>query len=428
CGRDNIRLNTQCYSLFNNIHRIESLAGFTNNRRTGKKVDELWKDLVFLWGSDFRTYTTDDKYLLFRNKMGKSLGESNEILDRLAGQIEVKKDFALFNPGNSPWEGLPFTIVARFPPGKMKGQPLRVLLDGKAVTTQECEVELYRDGYIRKAKLLVKPYLEALSLAQGEIVQDKRVTGNTGGVAVGNNFVETPSVKVFFSEFRGGAIKELFFPRVSKDCLVRTLPHGYFNDIRMAADFYSANVIALSRVSNEQITDLNRTKLIFPENPDAFPISIPVSCSIETSFGKLWKTYYVSRDEPRLDIRYHFHLKDFRPHSFRLGMLTINPEAFNIDSLRYSTVNGGSSVETFYLKGKKVLHHEPVSLSVSAHSCLGATEGWVDISDDEKGVSVISEKSRLYSVPLIHFEEVDNTYFLRVYSSIGEADDTSNSF
>ena len=248
------------------------------------------------------------------------------------------------------------------------------------------------------------------------------------GVLLGKDSVETPSVKVSLLKLRGGAIRELFFPQLSERCLVRTLPHGYFKNIKLAADFYSANMIALSRSSSEQITDLTKTELIFPSTPSSFPIRIPVRCRVESPLGQLWKTFYVYRDEPRLDIEYHFRLKDFRPLSFRLGIMTINPEAFDIDTLRYSTINGGYTPETFYLKGGNVTQDEAVSLSVSTHHCLGATEGWVDISDDEKGVAVITNKSQLYSVPLLHYEEIDSTYFLRVYTSIGEADDTCDIF
>jgi len=187
-------------------------------------------------------------------------------------------------------------------------------------------------------------------------------------------------------------------------------------------------MIALNRQSSEKITDLNKTELIFPSTLDSFPVRIPIRCRIESPLGQLWKTFYVYRDEPRLDVQYHFRLKDFRPLSFRLGILTINPEAFDLDTLRYSTVNGGYTPETFYLRGRKVIQDEPISLSVSAHHCLGATEGWVDISDDEKGVAVVTNKSQLYSIPLLHYEEIDSSYFLRVYTSIGEADDTCDIF
>ncbi len=58
-GRDSMKMNTQCYSLYGKIKN--------------KKNNELMKTLCFLWASDFRTNTTDEKYLTFRNKMGAAL-------------------------------------------------------------------------------------------------------------------------------------------------------------------------------------------------------------------------------------------------------------------------------------------------------------------------------------------------------------------
>ena len=67
-------------------------------------------------------------------------------------------------------------------------------------------------------------------------------------------------------------------------------------------------------------------------------------------------------------------------------------------------------------------------MGVSTHHCLGATEGWVDVSDDKKGLAIISQKSQLCTVPLMHYEEVDDSYFLRVYHTISEMDDTTETF
>ncbi len=427
CGRDNIKLNTQCFQLFRNITEIESLASFRHGGHPDETVDELWRELIYLWGSDFRTYTTDEKYLVFRNKMGRTLSRSEEVINQLTNLVPVDKDFALFNPSNNEWKGTPLALAVHFQPGEMKGH-IQLWLDGEEIVTQEEDTETYRDGSLRKVTLVIKPFLGARSIAQGKLIARPTPKSAPDDILPGENFIETPSVKVYLSKLRGGAIKELFFPQVSEHCLVRTLPHGYFKNIKLGADFYSANMIALSRSSSEQITDLTRTELIFPPRPANFPIRIPVCCRTESPLGQLWKTFYVYRDEPRLDVEYHFRLKDFRPLSFRLGIMTINPEAFDWDTLRYSTINGGYTPETFYLKGRNVTQDEAVSLSVSTHHCLGATEGWVDISDEEKGVAVITNKSQLYSVPLVHYEEIDGTYFLRVYTSIGEADDTSEIF
>ncbi len=427
CGRDNIRLNTQCFQLLRNITQIESLSKYTENNSIDEKIEELWQDLVYLWSSDFRTYTTDEKYLLFRNKMGIAQGKSREIIDQLISLVRVDRDFVLFNPSDDEWAGTPYSLDVHFQPGEVKGN-LQVLLDGKEIVTQQEDTETYRDGTIRRTTLVIKPFIPARSIAQAEITTLTKPKSAPDNTLLGDDYVETPSVKVSFLKLRGGAIRELFFPQVYEHCLVRTLPHGYFKNIKLAADFYSAHMIALSRSSGEKITDLTKTELIFPSTPLDFPIRIPVRSRIESPLGQLWKTFYIYRSEPRLDIQYHFRLKDFRPLSFRLGILTINPEAFNQDTLRYSTVNGGYTPETFNLRGKRVLQDEPVSMSVSAHHCLGATSGWLDISDDDKGVAVITDKSQLYSVPLLHYEETNGSYFLRAYTSIGEADDTCDIF
>jgi hypothetical protein len=427
CGRDNIRLNTQCFQLLRNINWMESLAKFTGDEQAEGKIEALYRDLVYLWGSDFRTYTTDEKFLAFRNKMGIARSQSEEAISALTDQLQVEKDFALFNPGRADWNGSPFVLTAHFPPGAMQGH-IRVRLNGQEVPTQEEDIENYRDGSRRQVTLVIKPFLPAGTLSQGELTASPEPEAPPSDVLIGESSVATPAVEANFNRLRGGALKELAFPRIAERVLVRTTPHGYFTNIELAADFYSANMTAINRASGEKITDLSKTDLIFPETVDSFPIRVPVRCRIMSPLGPLWKTFYIYRQEPRVDIRYHFRLRDFRPLYFRLGMLTINPEAFDHDTLRYASVNGGYLPETFKLKGKRVEQDEAVSLSVSAHHCLGATEGWTDISDDEKGVAVITNRSQMYSVPLLHYEEDDGKYFLRIYTSIGEADDTCDIF
>lgn len=58
-GRDSMKMNSQCFLLYKSIKNIPE--------------SHLWERLCYLWGSDFRTNTTDEKYLDFRNEMGKAL-------------------------------------------------------------------------------------------------------------------------------------------------------------------------------------------------------------------------------------------------------------------------------------------------------------------------------------------------------------------
>ncbi len=81
--------------------------------------------------------------------------------------------------------------------------------------------------------------------------------------------------------------------------------------------------------------------------------------------------------------------------------------------------------ETFPLKNIQISQDSPVSLDVSTQHCLGATEDWLDISDEEKGITMITQKEKRYSVPLISYREIKDSYFLRAYFTINERDNTT---
>jgi hypothetical protein len=238
--------------------------------------------------------------------------------------------------------------------------------------------------------------------------------------------IETNEVNLKLSLSTGASIKELSFPKISNEFMIGELSHGFYEDIEFSPDWFSGHTIIYDR-STKKYTDLEETELIIPDSSN-YSIRIPVVCRIEMPLGVLLKKYYVYLNRPRVDLVYHFSLNNILPLSFRLGILTFNPNCFEKNELKYSTVNGGSGPETFYFKGKKVCQDNSVSLGVSTNHCLGATEGWIDISDNDKGISTVTKKSQIFSVPLLHYEETDGSFFLRTYNSISEKDDTTETF
>lgn len=83
-GRDSMKMNSQCYTLYNLI------------KNNPKK--EIMKELCYLFASDFRTNTTDEKYLDFRNKIGELLSkvsknEKNKNIEK------VKQNYKVFEKG-----------------------------------------------------------------------------------------------------------------------------------------------------------------------------------------------------------------------------------------------------------------------------------------------------------------------------------------
>ena len=424
CGRENSKINTQCYKLFNKLQDIDFLNTILQKKIGKARIDNLWLELSNLWSSDFRTHTTDEKYMTFRNRLGAALESTGKIFKEVIDQVPIEDDFILINPDDCDWND-PFEFTSQFKHGRFKGD-LVIFLDGKEVKTQQEDAEYYRDGSIRTTKLVIVPYIKSHSVVQGKVSVKNNSDESRAHIDTERGIIETPEVKLVLSALRGGAIKELAFPKISDEYLIGELSHGYFDDVSFSPDWYSGHVVIYDR-SGKKSTDLTDTEIIYSDT-ERCPIRVPVRCKIDMPIGTLWKTYYVYVDEPRVDLVYHFNLSNLFPLSFRLGIATINPQCFNMDHLRYSTINGGTIPEVFYLKGKAVRQNEPVSLDVSTHHCLGATEGWVDISDNEKGMAVITEKSQLYSVPLLHYEEVKDSFFLRVYTSICEMDDTTESF
>jgi hypothetical protein len=325
CGRDNTRINTQCYKIFKML---------TSAKITGKK---FWDELCSMFGSDLRTFITDWKFVDLRNRLGA----------------------------------------------------LEIAVAGKAKSKEALSV--------KKKRAVIK------------------IEGET---------IITPNVIVELSSRRGGAIKKLTFPKVHDKHLAGTILHDYYDQISFSTDQYTGHTI-IQEDGNKKSTDLETTQLIFPQDLAEHADRIPVICKIPIAGGDLWKTIFVHVNEPRVDIEYNFRFRDLLPYSFRCGMLTLNPEAFEKRTLRYSTLNGGYDIETYFLNGVKINETQTDDPRVSSSHCLGATGGWVDLSDDEKGITLVTDKSELYSAQLLHYEGTKNSYYCRIYNSLCETDDTT---
>jgi len=421
CGRDNSKINTQCHKIFSGIRQIEFLNETVSQKITRDDVDNLWKRLINLWSSDFRTHTTDEKYMRFRNSMGATIETVSEIYKNLITQIPIENDFILINPNNIEWNDL-FEFKVQFERGKFK-EDLSLLLDGKEVVTQQEETEFYRDGSIRATKIVVIPNIKPHSVAQGKICIKNDPNKNNILINNKEESIKTPEIDLRLSSLRGASIKELGFPKISNKHFMGELSHGYFNDVSYSADWYSGHTIIYDR-SGKKYTDLTKTKVLYPKL-EKCPIRVPIKCRIDMPIGTLWKTYFIYVNQPMVELVYNFNLNTLFPLSFRLGIATINPKIFNAEDLKYTTVNGGNTPEIFYLKGRTIHQNQPVSPNVSTHHCLGATEGWIDISDNKKGITINTKKSQYYSVPLVDYKEIKDSFFLRVYESICEMDDTT---
>jgi hypothetical protein len=234
--------------------------------------------------------------------------------------------------------------------------------------------------------------------------------------------VTTEAVVAEFLPGKGLAIKGLTFPGVSKEPLIGTLEHGYYDDMRLGADFFSGHLIHLTRDA-VKATDLVR----LTGEPDVKECSdtVKVEVRLDIAIGTLWKSYTIYKNEPKVELAYRLKVNALAASSLRLGIFTMLPGGFDFSTLWYEAVNGGSVSERFYVNGHEVTHDTPATPGVTASACLGATDGTVRIGDKEKCVTIKTDKSKLYSVPMVSYRGVGDSFFFRLYHSVGEVDDTA---
>jgi len=232
--------------------------------------------------------------------------------------------------------------------------------------------------------------------------------------------VKTPLIEVEFLKEKGFAISSLIFPEISRQSLLGTLEHGYYDDIGYGVDYFSGHFIRQAR-DGAKTTDLEHAEPVIEDGLRELSISIKIPLDI----GTIFKTYVISKIKGELTIKYRLKVSGLEASSLRLGIFTFIPEGFDQGSLYYGSVNGGNGPENFLLQGRCVTQDEPVSQRVSASGCLGATEGWVAIGDKNKELRITTDKSELYSVPMVNYRQVDDKFFLRLYHSIGEIDETA---
>ncbi|MDX9703222.1 MAG: hypothetical protein RBU23_09280 [Candidatus Auribacterota bacterium] len=416
-GRDNVNLNTECYKIFHRLKSLEFFNGLAGNNNTH------WCDVNELWGSDLRTKTTDEKYYSGRAKTGEVSRLLEDKLQNVYTHFQPKHDFILVNQFPEDWQYEPYVLDVTFQPNDKRGS-LSVEIDGAPVPTQ-CEmVELYRDGSIRRAKLVICPYIKSGYAVEGKIVQSGELKQHVYRRYGGNNLkIRTDSVQLGLSCSTGADIRELRFPQICDQPLIGYLPPVYYDHIGHSSDYYSGG-IQLCDSFGKTYNDTVPTVIYLPQQSEDFPIRIPITCELRFGHGICWKNYYVYRDIPRVDLSYRFYFQDIMPIYWRLGIVTCNPEAFLRETLRFTTTNGSDEPESFFTAGKRVGHHDSVESLASARTCLGATEGWIDVSDACKGLTIATDKSALYSVPMVEYEEIKKTYLMRIYHSISESDET----
>jgi len=329
-GRDDLYINTVCYKIYNAF-----LKGNPNK--------EDWRELCYLWQSDFRTHITDKRW-------GKYLERLDNFKERWNIYSEIKCKS-----------------------GSQK--KIKIPDNNKKFLLNEDRIFLY---------------------------------------------IETKFIRLSLNKIKGLTINELWFKDIYKEPLVGTLPHGYYDEISLGADFYSGHAI-IEKPGEHRITDLLKSE------PEVLSdgIVIIIRSSISDKNIQFNREYRIYLEDQVLEI-----VSDIRVPRRELVIIhpmniTFIPTSFNRASLFYAAHNGGGEIEKFKIRGDVIEHGRSLSPLISAKHGLGATEGLVIIGDKEKQVCIWHDPAKSALIPTIKYQLTENNqYFLRLQYSAQELDET----
>ena len=229
----------------------------------------------------------------------------------------------------------------------------------------------------------------------------------------------TPTVALRLIPHKGLAIREVRFPSVAPDVLAGTIPHGYFEDISLSADFFSGH-LTYETPGRSKVTDLIAISPRFAEDGRTLIAGYEAALPM----GRLRKTVIASAIAPRLDITYDLACHVPLHGSLRLFYITLPPWSYDRNTLFFRACQGGAP-ETFFPRGRDVSHGQAVSFLVSASQGIGASDGVVEIGDKDKFLRARVETPGFRPLGLVTYREVGKTFFLRLAFSAQELDETS---
>lgn len=323
-GRDDVGINSRCLALAR--HLGDSLSA----------SDDDWRELCYLYASDFRTHITERRWAAYRERLA--------VFERR------------WNHGERP----------------------RLLPAERAAERR---------------------YLEP---------------GGDGLIRLTND-----SLGLELNAKRGLAVHRFWRGNQDASWILGTIPFGYYDDIRLGADFYTGHLV-FQQPGKAQVTDLEPAKACLTASPEWQAIAT----TIATPLGPVEKEFRLHRDAPRLDIRYRLNWRELPLGVLRLGHITINPEAFRAEKLWYATHNGGAEPERFALNGTDFDHGRPVSHLVSASTALGMTENVVTFGDDRTLITITACREQSAVVPMVIWRRLRDSFFFRLSFSAAEIDDT----
>jgi hypothetical protein len=197
-----------------------------------------------------------------------------------------------------------------------------------------------------------------------------------------------------------------------------TVPHGFFTEIGLGADFYTGGSVVELPCDNARLTDLERVEPELRWTADQLQLRV----TIPTRMGPIVKTLSLRRDSEVLDLEIAFPGWTRPRGVVHVGTVTLLPEAFS-GPLTMRCANGGPSRERFEFDCS-FDHSAPSSTMVSSSTGLGATDGELEIGDEQRGLRLNWDPGQCAVLPMVSHRQVRPGALTRIFFSMQEFDDT----
>jgi len=228
--------------------------------------------------------------------------------------------------------------------------------------------------------------------------------------------VKTPWLSATLDRRRGLALTRLQF-KDHPHPVLGGLPHGYFEDIALAADWYTGDSV-FEAPGEHKLTDLEWCETRIAHEADG---SVLVFGKIDTPKGPIQKNLRFSATRVEFDLTFDWN--DWGKGVLRLGHFTLLPDAFDHAALSLATCNGGGR-ECHELAGRTIDHGAPVSFLVSSSHGFGMTEGWSEIGDGHVSLRIEVDRSSAPLLGMLTHKRSGEKLFCQIQLSALELDDT----
>ena len=230
--------------------------------------------------------------------------------------------------------------------------------------------------------------------------------------------LKTPQQSLKLDLKKGLSLREW---SVNGNSVLGTLPHGTFEDISLAADYYSCHSV-IEPQGEHKITDLVDIEPWIDDEHDDF---IYVGMQLKNPDYLFKKKYSINRKRNEFSVEQTIEISDRRKSLIRSIHFTILPGLWDQSSFYYKTALGGNKLEHFSFGNKVIDHTQNLNQLVSTRHGLGVTDGEIHIGDAKNSIIFKHEPSEAALVPhLQYLPQKNGLYLLRLIYSAQELDET----